>query len=308
LNFPTAQEGYCLLVSLIRVFSDNKLTCVGGICVGGEGRSEPKRDASRGGFGIDTLRKGFSMIPVPVRDWSEAIVTSTAPALGLLLTGLARAIAFLVIVVIGWALASLFGKAIGALLRNLRFNDLAARSGFAGFIRSAGFEGEAAGLIGTLTKWFIRLAALVVAFDVLGLPGVSDFVRQVLLWLPNLAVGVAILIIGGLVANVLAGVVRGATTRFEIVSPALMATITRVAVWAVAVIVAVNQVGVGREVVNTLFIAVVGAAALATGLAFGLGGRETAADIVRQWYARTQIALPPSGKAMESIQSADRPH
>jgi hypothetical protein len=77
------------------------------------------------------------MIPVPIRDWGEAIVTSTAPALGLLLTGLTRAIAFLVIVIIGWVFASLLGKATRALLRKIRFNELAARSGFADFIRNA---------------------------------------------------------------------------------------------------------------------------------------------------------------------------
>jgi Conserved TM helix len=243
------------------------------------------------------------MIPAPLRDWGDAIVTSTAPALALVLTGLTRAIAFLVILAIGWMLASLLAKATRALLRKLGFNDLAVRSGLSQFVSDSGFQGDTADLMGHLAKWFVRLAALVIAFDALGLVGVSEFVRQVLLWLPNLAVAVAVLIIGGHVANVLAGVVRGATVKAEAATPETMATITRVAVWVVAIIVAVNQVGVGREVVNTLFIATVAAAALGAAIAFGLGGRETAADVVQRWYARRH--LQPNGKA-EPVSGAER--
>jgi Conserved TM helix len=244
------------------------------------------------------------MIPVPIRDWGDALVTSAAPALALVLTGFTRAIAFLVILAIGWMLASLLAKATRALLRKLGFNDLAVRSGLSQFINSAGFQGDSADLMGSLAKWFVRLAALVIAFDALGLVGVSDFVRQVLLWLPNLAVAVAVLIIGGLVANVLSGVVRAATVKAETISPEMMATITRVAVWVVAIIVAVNQVGVGREVVNTLFMATVAGAALAAAVAFGLGGRETAAEIVQRWYARRH--LQPDRNAEQT--SAERHH
>jgi hypothetical protein len=48
---------------------------------------------------------------------------------------------------------------------------------------------------------------------------------------------------------------------------------------ATVIVVAVNQIGIARELVNTLFMATLGAIALAAGLAFGLGGRETAAEI-----------------------------
>jgi len=59
-------------------------------------------------------------------------------------------------------------------------------------------------------------------------------------------------------------------------------------VWAFAIVVAVNQLGIATELVNTLFMAIVGALALGIGLAFGLGGRETAAEIWRKWYAKAQ--------------------
>ena len=186
-------------------------------------------------------------------------------------------------------------------MRSVRFNDLAQRSGFGGFVANTGVTTDAAGFVALIAKWFIRLIALVVAFDALGLPAVSDVLRLLLLWLPNVVVAVAVLIIGGLAASALAGLVRGATAKADLGNPDLLANIARVAVWAFAIVVAVNQLGIARELVNTLFAATVGALALAAGLAFGLGGRETAAEIWRDWYDRSRRAAPKLEDAGESI-------
>jgi hypothetical protein len=116
-------------------------------------------------------------------------------------------------------------------------------------------------------------------------------------------VALVVLVIGGLAANALASLVRGATSESGLGNPDLLATIARVAVWAFAIVVAVNQIGVAATLVNTLFMAVVGALALATGLAFGLGGRETAAQIVRGWYERGQAEAPKLAQAADAARS-----
>jgi hypothetical protein len=183
----------------------------------------------------------------------------------------------------------------------VRFNDMAARSGFAGFVTNTGVQTDSVEFVSLITKWFIRLIALVVAFDALGLPAVCDVLRQLLIWLPNLAVALVVLIIGGLAANALAGLVRGATAKADLGKPDLLANIARVSVWAFAIVVGVNQVGIARELVNTLFMATVGAVALALGLAFGIGGRETAAQIVREWYERSQGAASKIEHAAETM-------
>jgi hypothetical protein len=247
------------------------------------------------------------MVPVPIRDWGEAITTSMAQALSLLLAAVPRIIGFLVIVAIGWFIATLIARAVAALLRSIRFNDMAERSGFAGFVANTGVETDSSGFLADIAKWFVRLITLVVGFDALGLPAVSDVLRQVLLWLPNLVVAVAALILGGLAANWLAGLVRGATAKADLGNPELLATIVRVATWAFAIVVALNQVGIARELVNTLFIATVGAVALALGLAFGIGGRDTAAEVVRNWYDRSRGLAPKAGEAARDIRP-ERPH
>jgi hypothetical protein len=241
------------------------------------------------------------MVPVPIRDWGEAITTSMAQALSLLLAAVPRIIGFLVIVAIGWFIATLIAKAVATLLRRIRFNDMAARSGFAGFVANTGVETDSSGFIADIAKWFVRLITLVVGFDALGLPAVSDVLRQLLLWLPNLVVAIAVLVLGGLAANWLAGLVRGAAAKADVGNPDFMATITRVAVWAFAIVAALNQIGIARDLVNALFIATVGAVALALGLAFGIGGRDTAAEVVRNWYDRSRGLGAKAGEAADQI-------
>jgi small-conductance mechanosensitive channel len=165
-----------------------------------------------------------------------------------------------------------------------------------------GLQTDAAGFMAMIAKWFVRMIVLVSAFDALGLPAVSQVLQQLLLWLPNLIVAIIALVIGGLAANALGRLVRGATAESGLGNPDLLASIARIAVWAFAIVVAVNQIGIATTLINTLFMAVVGAVALALGLAFGLGGRETAGMIVRGWYERGQRAAPKMQQAAGSIQ------
>ena len=236
----------------------------------------------------------------PVTDWGQAIMTSVAAALALLLGAIPKVIGFAVIVIVGWIIASALATAVAAILRSVKFNELAQRAGISSFVQNMGVKTDAAGFLATLVKWFVRLIVLVTAFDALGLPAVSQVLEQILLWLPNLVVALVVLVIGGLAANALAGLVRGATAESGLGNPELLATIARVAVWAFAIVIAVNQIGVATTIVNTLFMATVGAVAVAFALAFGLGGRETAAEIVRSWYEQGQQAAPKLGEAADA--------
>jgi hypothetical protein len=223
-----------------------------------------------------------------ITDWGAAMMTSLAAAMALFFSAIPKILGFAVIVIVGWVLASLVERGVAAILRAVRFNDLAARSGLADFVNKMGTGTDSSGMIGLVVKWFIRLIALVVAFDALGLPAVSDVLRQLLLWLPNVVVALVVLVIGGLAARALSNLVRGAAAEGGLGNPDFLAKLASVMVWAFAIVVAVNQIGIATTLVNTLFMAFVGALALGAGLSFGLGGKDTAAEIVRNWYAKAR--------------------
>ncbi len=227
-------------------------------------------------------------MPTAVTHWSDAMFTSLAAAMALLFSAVPKIIAFGLILVIGWFVASLIERGLAAVLRSIRFNHFADRAGLSEFISRMGMNTDAAGMIGLIVKWFVRLIALVVAFDALGLPAVSEVLKQLLLWLPNVVVALVVLVIGGLAARALGNVVRGAASEAGLSNTNFLSKAAAIVVWAFAIVVAVNQLGIATELVNTLFMAVVGAVALGLGLAFGLGGRETAAEILRKAYDKAQ--------------------
>ena len=248
------------------------------------------------------MRRGpMQTTPVQaVQDWGDAFMASLTSALSLFLAAIPRIIGFLIILLVGWFIASLLAKGVAALLRTVHFNDLAQRSGFSGFVHNMGVQTDSAGVIANVAKWFVRLIVLVVAFDALGLPAVSEVLRQLLLWLPNLVVALVVLVIGGLAAKALGDLVRGATAQAGFTNPDLLANVARVAIIAFAIVVAVNQIGIASTLVNTLFMGFIGAAALAAGLAFGLGGREVAGRIWESWYAQGQQAAPKVQRAADA--------
>ena len=230
-------------------------------------------------------------------------MSSLAFAMATLFAALLKIPGFIVILVIGWIVAALLSRGVAALLRTVKFNDLAQRAGLTAFVQQMGVGGDAAGLIADIVKWFVRLIALVVAFDALGLPAVSDVLRQLLLWLPNLIVAMVVLVVAGLLAGALSKIVRGTTAQAGISNPDALATVAKVAVWGFAIVVAVNQIGVAATLVNTLVMAIAGAMALAFGLAFGLGGRDEAANLLANWKQAAEDAEPKLKQAAQAAKS-----
>lgn len=239
-------------------------------------------------------------VAVPVRDAGEALRASLAGALDTFLSAIPRILGFAVVLIVGWIISSLLARGVDALLHAVKFNDLARRSGFADFVHKMGVKDDSAGVIASIVKWFVRLITLVVAFDTLGLPAVSNVLQQLLLWLPNLVVALVVLVIGGLAANGLSQLVRGASAEAGFSNPNMLATVARVAVWGFAIVVAVNQLGIATTLINTLLIGLVGAFSIAFGLAFGLGGRDRAAQLLDTMGRNVQHSGPKLQRAAEA--------
>src|SRR6188472_3890355 len=117
-------------------------------------------------------------IATTIQNTGDALRASLAGALSMFMLAVPKIIGFLFVLLIGWFIASLIARAVAALLHAIKFNDLAHRSGFAEFVHSMGVKADSAGVIASVAKWFVRLIVLVVAFDMLGLPAVSQVFQQ----------------------------------------------------------------------------------------------------------------------------------
>lgn len=224
--------------------------------------------------------------------FTDTLVGSFRDAFSMVVSAIPRILGFIIIVAIGWFVSTLLARAVVGLLRAIRFDELMQRSGLADFIAKMGTGIDSAGLVAAVVKWIVRLVVLLVAFDALGLPAVSDVMRQLLLWLPDLVVAIFVLFIGGIAARALGNIVRGATAESGFANPETLANVARTSVWAFAIVVAINQLGIASNLINTLFTGFVGALAIALGLAFGLGGRDLAARTLENWYDHAQEVRP----------------
>ena len=213
-----------------------------------------------------------------------------------------RIFGFVIILVVGWFIATLIAKAVQALLHATNFNGLAQRAGIADVARRMNVKTDSAGLMANIIKWFIRLIVMVVAVDAFGLPAVSAVLTQFLLWVANLIVALVVIVLGDLAAQAVSELVRGATSEAGFTNPDLIAMIAKTAVWIFTIVIAVNQIGTAVTLANTLFTGFVAAFAIALGLPFGLGGKDTAAKIVSKWYAESDA----TASRIESTSNAAR--
>lgn len=227
-----------------------------------------------------------------IHDWGDVVLASLPEALGRFASAIPKIIGFVIIFIIVRFIAGLVEKGIAVLLRVVKSDDLATRSGLANFVSKMGIKTDSAVII--------ALILLVAAFNALGLPVVSDVLSQLSPELPNFVVVLVVLVIGGIAAGALSNLVRGSASNAELGNPDLLAKMTNVAVGAFTIIIAINQVGIADTLITTLFIAAVSAVVALFGLAFRLSGRETA-EIVRGWYKKGKQAIPKMKEAAQDI-------
>jgi len=186
-----------------------------------------------------------------------------------------------VIFIAGWVVGSLLGRVVSQIIKSLKVDNALRSAGSETLLNRAGFKLNSGKFLGGLVRWFIIIVFLVAAFDVLGLNQVNDFLQQVvLLYLPQVIVAVLILLVAALIADAMQSVVKGSAKAAEIKSANFLGNVTKWAIWVFAILMALYQLGVAAAFVQTLFTGVVVALALASGLAFGLGGRDYAARIL----------------------------
>lgn len=185
----------------------------------------------------------------------------------------------IILFVIGIVVATAVGKAIEHILRALRVDHVLSQLEAEKVLQRAGFKMHGSAFIGGLVKWFIIIVFALASVNILGLTQVSEFLRDVLLYLPNVAIAALILIIAGVLADVGERIVRASITSAGY-NGALVGLVVRWAIWVFSFIAVFMQLGIATPLIQTLLTGIVAALALAFGLSFGIGGKDVAAAIL----------------------------
>jgi hypothetical protein len=225
-----------------------------------------------------------------VQDWGNAVYVAITQALTNFIAAIPAIIGALLILLIGWILSNILARVVDEVLERLGADRLFAEHGGREMYSQAGTTIVPSDVAALLVKWVVRLIFIVAAANVLGLTQVSTLLNQVLLWLPNLFVAAVILLVAPLIGRFLRRLIEVGAGQMGFSNASLLGRLAEVAVIAFAVVIAINQIGIAANLVNILFIGVVGAISLAFGLAFGLGGRDVASQLTQQWYSQSQQA------------------
>ena len=221
--------------------------------------------------------------------WTGAVEISNSIQKGLddLVGFLPRLIGFLIILLIGYIIAKVLQKVVAVALEKVGA-DRAVRSGPSGeYIDRVAPDTSPSHLIGRVVFWFVMLGVLSIAISSLGIAALNAFLADVLAYLPNVVAAILILVVAIALAGALTRLITGAMG--ETGAGKMMATAVPALVLAIAVFMVLNQLKIATEIVTITYAALLGALALGSALAFGLGGRDVASRMLEDAYRRGQL-------------------
>ena len=211
-------------------------------------------------------------------------------AIGLFLSYIPQLIGAIVILIVGYVIARILRAVVARVLQGIGFDGWMERGGIKQFFDRAETNHTPASILGALVFWFIFIIAITMAADALGIPQVSAVLGQLIAYIPSIIAAILILILAALLSNFLASIVRGAT------GSDVLASIARYAILVYAVFAALTQLGIAVQLTANTFLILLGGVALAAAIAFGIGGREVARDVLEKAYNRSdEVAGGSSG-------------
>jgi hypothetical protein len=203
---------------------------------------------------------------------------------------LPRLAAALGILMAGFAIAKMIERGTDVALHKIGFDRWMREGGVTEALARAGTRLDPSSVIAKLIFWTVMVLVIVLAADALGIEAVNALFGELLAYIPNVMAAVIVLVLGILLGEFVkdlvlasAGGLNGALT---------LARAAKGAVILLAAFMAIEQLDIAQDIVLVFFIAVVGAAALAAGIAFGLGAREIAAEVTREWFERNHRPRP----------------
>ncbi|PPD16499.1 MAG: hypothetical protein CTY27_05235 [Methylotenera sp.] len=197
-----------------------------------------------------------------------------------------KLLAVIVILFFGWLFAKLARAGVKRLLVLTHFDKAAQKSGLEAFINHGNFNVTLSGIISQVVYWLVILLFVITGANALGLTEVAVLLQQLASYLPHIIVAILVLIFGTLLARFVNRLVFAWLYSIKFSHALTVSTSAEYGIQILAIFVALEQLGIGMQLIHSLFIIVFGAFFLALALAFGLGGRDWAAKVIAEMDAK----------------------
>lgn len=205
------------------------------------------------------------------------------------------------ILLVGYFVARQIEKWTDRTLKRLNFNKVAEAGGLREAVDRTGGGLDPVHAVGKLLFWLIMLIVILLASAALGLDSINRMFGIMLGFIPTLIAAIVVVILGIVVGEFVRGLILASAGTMEGVP--ILANVAKGSVVVIAVFMALQQLGVAAELITAAFTLVLGAVALAVGLAFGLGNTTLAGEVTRRWY---QAYRERQRQADEARRAAER--
>ncbi len=215
-------------------------------------------------------------------DWSLSIIQ---PFLQGLISFVANLILAVIVFVIGYLISVGIGRIVAEILKSIKFNKLFDKEGWHKALQRANVDVNPSEFIGAIFKWVFVIVSLLVAVDILKLAQFGIVLTEVLNYLPNVIVASLIFVVAVIISDIIEKVVRVTVEKMKVGYGYIASSIVKWAIWIFTIFLILDQLLPNSLLIKTLYTAIVygivGAVALGVALAIGLGGKDTAAEIIR---------------------------
>ncbi|HTI64600.1 MAG TPA: hypothetical protein VL524_13825 [Gemmatimonadaceae bacterium] len=214
-------------------------------------------------------------------DFSRRLQDSFARVFGETLPALIGA---LVILFAGYLLAKVLEKLTDRGLRRIRLNHLLARGGVIRAVERSGTHVNPTRVLANLVFWLVMFTVILLAANALGLDSLANVVSTLVGYIPSVIAAIVIILVGIVLGGFVGGLIGASAGAVH--GGRALARLGRGGVILLAIFMALQELGIATDIVTTAFAILFGAIALALALSFGLGNRELAGEVTREWYDR----------------------
>lgn len=216
-----------------------------------------------------------------VLDWADVTVQALQDLWQGFLNFIPVLIGAIIVFVIGWFFAVLIGKIVTEILKKLKFNQIFEKGNWKAALEKAEIKVDAAGFIGAIVKWVLVIVVLQIAVGILGWTDFAVLLDRVIAYLPNVVVAALIFVVAVIVADILQKLVVAAAEGAKFTYTRFAGAIVKWAIWIFAILAILRQLVIAPVLVETLFSAIVYGVVAVFVIAFGLGGKDVAAEILK---------------------------
>jgi len=216
-----------------------------------------------------------------VLDWADVTIQALQNLWQGFLGFIPLLVGAIIVFIIGWFISVGVGRLISEILKRIKLNQILEKGGWKEALEKAEIKVDASGFIGAICKWVLVIVFLLAAVEILGLVQFADFLVKVLAYLPNVIVAALIFVVAVIIADILEKVVRALVEGIRVGYGQIVGTIIKWSIWIFAILAILIQLKIAPTLLQTLFTGFVALIAIAGGIAFGLGGREVAAELLQ---------------------------